>query len=50
MVKRQPLVTRDVVHRPWWWFPGGRNKDKAKRRSARRERARAREEIKKEEA
>jgi hypothetical protein len=51
-VRRQPLTTpvrgfsgNGGFCRSWWWAPGGRNKGKAKRRSARRERARARREI-----
>lgn len=50
---RQPLLARwsptgHGWYRSWHWAPGGRNKDKAKRRSARRERARARASIQEE--
>ncbi len=43
---RQPLAARvwGSLYRTWW-PPEGRNADKAKRRSARRERERARKEI-----
>lgn len=47
--KRQPLAarTRGSLYRSWFWAPGASSKGKklGKRRSARRERAAARREI-----